>query len=33
MIDTQTQTKKTTLATSLGPNPTVEKTIPDDVVE
>ena len=32
MIDTQTQTKKTTLATSLGPNPTVEKTIPDDVV-
>ena len=24
--------KKTTLATSLGPNPTIEKNIPEDVV-
>ena len=32
MQKTETKTKKTTLATSLGPNPTIEKDIPEDVV-
>ena len=31
-MESQPQTKKTTLATSLGSNPTIEKNIPDDVV-
>ena len=30
--ETKTKEKKTTLATSLGPNPTIEKDIPEDVV-
>ncbi len=29
---TESQTKTTTLATSLGSNPTIEKNIPNDVV-
>jgi hypothetical protein len=31
-MESQTEQKKTTLATSLGSNPTIEKTIPDDQV-
>ena len=31
-MESQPQTKTTTLATSLGSNPTIEKNIPDDVV-
>lgn len=30
--ETKTKKKKATLATSLGPNPTMEKNIPEDVV-
>ena len=30
--ETKTEKKKATLATSLGPNPTMEKNIPEDVV-
>ena len=32
MTEPQQQTKKSTLSTSLGSNPTIEKVIPDNVV-
>lgn len=31
-MESETEQKKTTLATSLGSNPTIEKNIPDDQV-
>tara|TARA_A100001035_G_C27758006_1_gene489794 strand:+ start:273 stop:575 length:303 start_codon:yes stop_codon:yes gene_type:complete len=31
-MNTTTETKKTTIWTSLGPNPTIEKNIPEDQV-
>lgn len=31
-MNSETKEKKTTLATSLGSNPTIEKNIPEDVV-
>ena len=32
MIQTNVENKKTTIWTSLGPNPTIEKDIPEDQV-
>ena len=32
MIEQKTEQKKSTLESTLGPNPTVEKEIPEDVV-
>jgi len=31
MTEQKTETKRTTIMTSLGPNPTIEKEIPEDV--